>query len=136
MKSIQVLCSNISMQIMERGISRVVWTGSIHAFKAIYNRSIIKKVIRSDMNSCCIVEDVRNKPIFSISMLFEYFRIQKMNSKTLAIVCAVVYLAGEVMTEIDTSMEYSNIVKQVNMQEAIINNLQRVCQLSNDKYFF
>ncbi|KAL4002687.1 Collagen triple helix repeat (20 copies) family protein [Acanthocheilonema viteae] len=35
------------------------------------------------------------------------------------------YLAQEVMMELDTSMEYSNIVRQVNMQNAIINNLQR-----------
>uniref|UniRef100_A0AAF5RXN1 Uncharacterized protein n=1 Tax=Wuchereria bancrofti TaxID=6293 RepID=A0AAF5RXN1_WUCBA len=48
-----------------------------------------------------------------------------MNSKIFVIIYGIVYLVKEVVMELDTSMEYNNIIKQVNMQSAIINNLQR-----------
>ncbi|VDO50260.1 unnamed protein product [Brugia timori] len=48
-----------------------------------------------------------------------------MNSKIFVIIYGIVYLVKEVVMELDTSMEYNNIVKQVNMQSTIINNLQR-----------
>ncbi|CAG9532361.1 unnamed protein product [Cercopithifilaria johnstoni] len=48
-----------------------------------------------------------------------------MNSKIFFVIYGVVYLAQEVTMELDTSMEYNNIVRQVNMQNDIINNLQR-----------
>lgn len=52
--------------------------------------------------------------------------LEEMNSKIFFVIYGVVYLAKEVIMEMDTSMEYGNIVRQVNMQSAIINNLQRV----------
>uniref|UniRef100_A0A915Q484 Uncharacterized protein n=1 Tax=Setaria digitata TaxID=48799 RepID=A0A915Q484_9BILA len=48
-----------------------------------------------------------------------------MNSKIFIAIFGIIYLAKEVMLQMDTSTEYSNIVRQVNMQNAIINNLQR-----------
>ncbi|MCP9258203.1 Cuticle collagen 2(F) [Dirofilaria immitis] len=50
---------------------------------------------------------------------------QEMNSKIFIVIYGVVYLANEVVMEANTSMEYSNIVRQVNMQSAIIDNLRR-----------
>lgn len=43
-------------------------------------------------------------------------------------------LAQEVSMELDVSMEYSNIVRQVNIHSSIINNLQRVCSFSDHYY--
>ncbi|VDO48638.1 unnamed protein product, partial [Onchocerca flexuosa] len=48
-----------------------------------------------------------------------------MDPKIFIAIYGIVYLANEVATEIDSSMEYSNMVRQVNMQSVIIDNLQR-----------
>uniref|UniRef100_A0A8R1TZ82 Nematode cuticle collagen N-terminal domain-containing protein n=1 Tax=Onchocerca volvulus TaxID=6282 RepID=A0A8R1TZ82_ONCVO len=48
-----------------------------------------------------------------------------MDPKIFIAIYGIVYLASEVVTEIDSSIEYSNMVRQVNMQSVIIDNLQR-----------
>ncbi|VDK72031.1 unnamed protein product [Litomosoides sigmodontis] len=54
-----------------------------------------------------------------------------MNWKILFAIYGIVCLAQEVTMELDMPMEYSDIMKQVNMQSAIINNLQRVRSFSD-----
>lgn len=98
-------------------------------------RLIIDETDRSDMiwssNTYSITWFITGQFFVTFSSMNTNQYLEEMNSKIFFVIYGVVYLAKEVIMEMDTSMEYGNIVRQVNMQSAIINNLQRVWSLSS-----